>query len=146
LQVTADGPWHLEVAQQIDAPLVEPPLASMTPANAVATGSVYRIDKTGQGKLTLYRDASGRYSFRLDDFYLSPTSDLELRFSPLDAPKSSQEFQNADSTLVGIMDVTAGSFNFPVPAGVDPTKFRSVVVWCSPIDSAYAAASLGVIK
>lgn len=148
VQVTADGPWRLEVAQQIDAPLVEPLLPAMTAAGAapVAAGAFYNIDKTGMGKVTVYRQADGRYALRLDDFFVSPTTDLELRLSTLDAPHSSQEVISASSALAVVMDVTAGSFNIAVPAGVDPTKFRSVVLWCSPVSSAYAAASLGPVR
>jgi hypothetical protein len=32
--------------------------------------------------------------------------------------------------------------NFLVPAGVDPSRYRSVVIWCPLITSAYAAATL----
>lgn len=145
VQVTADGPWHLVVAQQVDLPLVEPPSAAMTAAGAstVATGSLYNIDKTGTGKVTIYHQADGRYSVRLEDFFVSPNVDLELRLSPLEAPRSSQEFANAASESAATMDVTAGSVNYLLPSGVDPTKFRSLVVWCVPVKSAYAAATLG---
>ncbi|HUR22977.1 MAG TPA: DM13 domain-containing protein [Acidimicrobiales bacterium] len=148
LQVTADGPWHLQIAQQLDTPLVEPPLPAMTApgASKVAAGSFYDIDKTGTGRVTLYRQADGGYSFRLEDFFVSPTADLELRLSGVEAPKSSEEFMRSPSELVVRMDVTAGSMNYPVPAGVDPTRFRSVVVWCAPISSAYAAATLGAAR
>lgn len=145
VQVTADGPWRLQIAQQIDSALVEPPLPAMTApgASTVASGALYNIDKTGIGKATLYRQADGRYSVRLEDFFVSPTADLELRLSTLEAPRSSQEVINAKSELVVRMDVTAGSLNYPVPAEIDPTKFRSLVVWCPPVSSAYAAATLG---
>jgi hypothetical protein len=146
LQVTADGPWRLQVAQQIDTPLIEPPLPGMTPAAAVSAGSFYNIDNTGTGKATLYRQADGRYAVRLDDFFVTPNADLELRLSTLDAPHSSADFAKAPNELVVVMDVTAGSLNYLVPAGLDPTKFRSVVVWCSPISSAYTAASLGAVR
>ncbi|HUR23055.1 MAG TPA: DM13 domain-containing protein [Acidimicrobiales bacterium] len=148
LQVTADGPWHLQVAQQLDTPLVEPPLPAMTApgASKVAGGAFYDIDKTATGRVTLYRQADGGYSFRLEDFFVSPTADLELRLSGVETPKSSEEFMRSPSELVVRMDVTAGSLNYPVPAGVDPTRFRSVVVWCAPISSAYAAATLGAAR
>jgi hypothetical protein len=32
--------------------------------------------------------------------------------------------------------------NFHIPAGIDPTQYRSVVIWCPPIQNTYAAASL----
>ena len=148
LQVTADGPWRLELAQQVDAALVEPPLPAMSApgASTIGSGSFYNIDKTGVGRVTLYRQADGRYALRLDDFFVSPTADLELRFSPLEAPRSSKEFIDAQSELIVPMDVTAGSLNYLVPANVDPTRYRSVVVWCGPINSAYAAAPLGAVR
>lgn len=148
VEVKADGPWRLEISQQIDAPLVEPPLPAMVAAGATAfaAGPFYRIDRTGTGKATVYRQADGRYSIRLEDFFVSPNSDLELRLSPLEAPRTSEEFKSARSELVAVMDVTAGSLNFSVPAGIDPTQFRSVVIWCPPISSAYAAASLGAAR
>lgn len=144
LEVKADGPWRLEVAQQIEVPLVEPPLPTMTAsgAAAVATGSFYKIDKTGTGNVTVYRQADGRYSLRLEGFFVSPNSDLELRLSTLEVPRTSEQFLAVPSELVAVMDVTAGSLNFSVPAGIDPTRFRSVVIWCPPVNSAYAAATL----
>lgn len=148
LQITADGPWRIQVAQQIDTPLVEPPLREMTApgAAAILTGSLYNIDKVGTGKVTVYRQPDGRYSVRLEDFFVSPNTDLELRLSTLEAPHGSQEVANARSELVVVMDVTAGSLNYAVPAGVDPTQFKSVVIWCRPISSAYAAATLGAAR
>lgn len=144
VQVTADGPWRLQVAQQVDIPLVEPPLPAMIASGArvAFSGAFYNLDKTGTGKVTIYRQADGKYSVRLEDFFVSPNTDLELRLSTLEAPRSSQEFSSAPSELVVTMDVTAGSVNYAVPAGVDPTKFKSIVVWCVPIKSAYAAATL----
>jgi len=148
VQVAADGPWRLQVAQQVDLPLVEPPSPAMTAPGsaAVAGGPLYNIDKTGTGKATLYRQADGRYAVRLEDFFVSPNVDLELRFSPLEAPHSSSEFSNAPSEVVAVMDVTAGSVNYAVPTNIDPTRYRSVVVWCVPIKSAYAAAALGTVR
>jgi hypothetical protein len=148
LQVTADGPWHLVIAQQIDSPLVEPPLPGMTApgASAISSGTFYNIDKAATGKVTVYRQADGSYAVRLDDFFVSPTSDLELRFSGLDAPHNSQDVENASSDLISVMDVTAGSLNYKVPPGVDPTKYRSIVIWCRPISSAYGAAVLGAVR
>lgn len=145
LQVTADGPWKLTIAQQVDVPLVEPPSPAMTApgARVAGTGSLYNIDKVGTGKVTLYRQADGLYSVRLEDFFVSPNVDLELRLSTLEAPHGSDEFAAAPNDLVTVMDVTAGSVNYTLPAGLDPTMYKSLVVWCVPIKSAYAAATLG---
>lgn len=148
LQVTAGGPWKLTVAQLIDTPLVEPLTPAMTApgSKVIASGSFHNIDKTGTGKVSVYEQADGRYSVRLDDFYVSATADLQLRFSTLEAPRTTEEYLNAKSEFIVVMDVTAGSLNYAVPSGGDPTLYKSVVVWCEPVKSAYAAASLGSVR
>lgn len=144
LAVEADGPWELEVEQQLDVPLVEAPTAAMTdPATTTAiTGTFYRMDQSGTGALTFYRLADGSHVLRLDDFFVSPNVDLEIRLSTLAEPRTTEEYMSAPSVGVAPLDITAGSMNFVVPPDVDPTEFASVVIWCPLIDSAYAAATL----
>jgi len=144
LEVRADGPWRLEVAQRIDTPLVEPPLPAMTaPATAtVAAGSFRKVDKTGAGRVTIFSQADGAYSVRLEDFWVTPKPSLQLRLSPTRSPHSSREYLAARSQLLAVLDVTAGSLNYVAPVGVDPAEFQSVVIWSPADNSAYAAASL----
>ncbi|MEX0658838.1 MAG: DM13 domain-containing protein [Egibacteraceae bacterium] len=144
LEVEADGPWTLVIEQQVDVPLVEPPLDAMTAADtvAVATGSFYDMDQTGRGEMVVYRLADGGHALRLEEFFVTQNVDLEIHFSPLDAPRTTDEFLGARSEKVADLEITAGSMNFTVPDGVDPGEYRSVVIWCPPLQSAYAAATL----
>lgn len=145
LEVSADGPWSLEVAQRIDTPLVEPPLPAMTApgTTALAAGSFYKVDRVGAGRVTIYDQADSRYSVRLENFWVSPKASLQLRLSSAESPQTTAEYLGARSQLLAAMDVTAGSLNYVAPAGVDPAGFRSVVIW-SPLDNhVYAAARLG---
>jgi hypothetical protein len=144
LDVRTDGPWQMQVDQQVDVPLEEPPLPAMTAPGAapIATGTFYRIDQPGSGSVTIHRLADGTYALRLDDFFVTANSELELKLSSLAEPKSSDQFVAAPSALVAPLEVTTGSLNFTLPAGVDPTQYKSVVVWCRLINSAYSAATL----
>lgn len=92
--------------------------------------------------MTVYRLAGGGYALRLDDFFVTANTDLELQLSPLEAPRTTQEATDARSKTIASLDVTTGSLNFVVPAGLDPTTFGSLVIWCERIRNAYAAASL----
>ena len=144
LEVSADGPWSLEVAQRVEVPLVEPPLPEMTApgATVLAAGSFYKVDRVGAGKVTIYEQADGRFAVRLEDFWVTPKSSLQLRLSAAESPKTTKEYLASDSQLLATVDVTAGSLNYLPPGGVDPAEFRSVVVW-SPLDNhVYAAAPL----
>lgn len=145
LEVTAGGAWQLEVAQQVEVPLREPPLEAMSAPGAeqIATGSFYDIDQTGRGTVTIYRLADGRHALRLDEFFVTPNVDLEVRLSPLAEPKTTEQFRDAPSVIAAGLDATAGSMNFIIPDDIDPTAYESVVIWCPPVVSAYAAAGLG---
>ena len=144
LQVQATAPWKLEAQQEVDLPLDESlPAEAMQPGTVVtASGAFYRIDQVGQGRASVYRLPSGASLLRLDDFYVSPNTDLEVRLSPLAAPRSTDEFFNAPSVRVGPLDITAGSMNLQIPEGIEPSQFRSIVIWCERLHSAYAAAPL----
>lgn len=144
LQIEADGPWTARIEQQVDVPLVEPPIPAMSAPDTrtAASGGFYRIDQVGKGRVTIYRLAGARYALRLRDFYVSPNVDLQIRLSPLRAPHSTREYLDAPAKLVAPLDITAGSMNFVLPAGIDPSRYRSVVIWCPLITSAYAAATL----
>jgi hypothetical protein len=148
LRVSAGGQWTIRVAQEVDVPLVEPPLAAMSApgAAAISAGSFYGIDQKSVGRVTIYRLASGHYALRLTNFYVSPNVDLQLRFDPLRAPHSTKQYMATRSVFVAPLNVTAGSLNFLVPQGVDPTQYKSLVIWCPLIVSAYAAASLSPAK
>ena len=100
------------------------------------------MDQSVEGPVTIYRLADGEHALRLDDFFVTPNIDLEIRLSPLEAPGTTEEFMRAPSTWVAPLDVTAGSMNFTVPPEAEPSEYRSVVIWCPLIDSAYAAATL----
>jgi hypothetical protein len=144
LKVSAGGPWTLHVAQEVDVPLVEPPLPAMSApgTSVVKAGRFYGIDQKSVGRVVIYRLASGRYAVRLSNFYVSPNVDLQIRFDPLRAPHSTHQYLSTRSALVAPLNVTAGSLNFLVPPGLDPNRYQSVVIWCPLIVSAYAGATL----
>lgn len=144
LDVDAAGSWELAVEQQVDVPLEEPPLPEMTAAGTktAAAATFYEIDRAVTGEATLYRIDDGSYALRLDDFYVTPNVDLEIKLSPLKAPGTTREFMDAPSVFVAPLVVTAGSLNFEVPDKIDPTKYESIVIWCPPVASAYAGATL----
>lgn len=144
LEVRAEGPWSIEVAQRIETPLREPRLPAMTApgAKSVATGSFYKVDRVGAGTITIYEQVDGRYSVRLEDFWVTPRSALQLRLSAVASPRTTEDYLDEESQILATLDVTAGSLNYVPPGGVDLAAFRSVVVW-SPLDNhVYAAALL----
>lgn len=142
LQVSASGPWQLRIDQQLDIPLQQTPLPEMTAASAVLTGSFYAVDQNGHGTVTIYRLADGSYALRLDNFFVSPNTGLQIQLSSSAAPHSDSDVSNSQIAVVADLNQTAGSMNFTVPSSVDPTKYHSVAIWCVNLRTVYSAATL----
>ena len=144
LDITATGPWTLHVDQQVDVPLEQTPLPAMSAAGAatVATGTFYAIDQNGSGNATIYRLADGTYALRLDNFFASPNTGLQIQLSTQPSPHSDSDITGSQVAVVTDLNQTAGSFNFPIPAGIDPARYHSLIVWCVNLRTAYAAANL----
>lgn len=144
LAITATSGWSLQVQQQLDRPQNSPPDPAMTgPGSSVlASGTFYGIDQQGQGAARIYHLADGSYALRLENFYVTPNTDFIIRLSVLQHPGSTPEFISNQYANVAPLPITAGSFNFPIPAGVNPSAYHSVVIWCDRLTSAYAGATL----
>lgn len=140
LEVDIAGEWTVEVQQQTDLPRFEPPLAQQ--AGVVAEGTFRDIDQAGRGSVTVHALAGGGHVLRFVDFFVTPNVDLEVRLSTLPNPLRTASVADADSIVVAGLDATAGSFNVVLPDDVDPADWGSVVIWCPPVLSAYAAAPL----
>lgn len=145
LDVDATGAWEIVVDQQLDTPAAEPALAGMTDATRRAAGEFYGIDQKGSGTATLYRLPGGDTVLRLDPFVVTKNSDLFVWVSEDDAPRTSAEALHSVHVQVDRLTATAGAQNYVLPDTVDIDRVRSVVVWCEPVQTAYAAAALAAV-
>ena len=142
LKVTTGGPWKATVEQQIDTPLIEPAPAGLTAAKVLGTAKVYNVDREGQGTAKIYELANGTRLIRLEDFFVSINSDLELRLSELPNPKTTDDAVKAPWKLVAPLKATVGTMNYEVPRDIDVAKYKSIVIWCEITRNAYAAATI----
>ncbi|MDP9401736.1 MAG: DM13 domain-containing protein [Actinomycetota bacterium] len=143
LRIAAAGPWEVTVEQQVDVPLVEDLTPEMKAPDATveATYEVYNVDRVGRGVIKLYRLGDGRRVLRLEDFFVSINSDLEIRLSELARPTSTDDIAKAAVRDIVPLKATTGAMNYPLPHDVDLKRFRSIVIWCELTRNAYAAAA-----
>ncbi len=144
LQATATAPWEAAVEQQVDVPLVEPlPSEADAPeARVLATASMYDVDRVGKGSVRIIALPGGQRLLRLDDFFVSINSDLEIWLSEAPHPTSTPEAAASPHRRVSFLKATAGSMNYELPADLDLSRYRSIVIWCELTSNAYAAATL----
>ena len=141
--VKASGSWSVDVRQQVDTPLEEPPLAGMSPRALLARGRFHRIQKRGEGTVSLYRLPSGRLALRYERFYTAPSPGLELWLSRAEDPRSTLDSRRAAHVNAGPLRSTYGSYNQLLPRGAAAEKIKSVIVWCPTVLIAFGAAPLG---
>lgn len=140
LQMRSAGPWRAEVEQQVETPLREPPLAGMRVP--VAQGRFLPVEMHGRGTARLFALPGGRHAVRLENFEVSKNTDLYLWASEAPAARTSADAVNAPYVVLGELKATAGEQNYLLPVGLDPSRVRSLIVWCEPVRIAYAAATL----
>lgn len=142
LEVDATGRWEIVVDQQVDTAVAEPALDGMTDASRLAHGDFYGIDQDGSGTVSLHRLPGGGAALRLDPFLVTRNSDLFVWVSEARAPRTSAEALRTPHVQIDRLKATAGAQNYELPDSVDLDKVRSVIIWCEPVRTAYAAATL----
>jgi hypothetical protein len=114
------------------------PAPSAFAARTVTTGQFHGTDDFhfGRGTAKIVETGPGSYSLRLTDFSVRNGPDLFVYLSP-----SSDDYA-ADALELGRLKATDGAFSYALPAGADPAKFRSALVWCKQFSHLFAVAQL----
>jgi hypothetical protein len=117
--------------------------AETTPAPPVPVPTQFvSLDHGTSGGLLLLADAEGRRFVRFEDLRTDNGPDLKVYLStnPVDGPEGAFDDDVVD---LGRLQGNVGSQNYELPADVDLSRYRSVVIWCDRFNSAFGAAPLG---
>ena len=135
--------WVLASPLFIRSELVEPTpnavAAAVQPDEMVIlAGEVVGADDfhTGSGRVAILEVGPGSYVLRFEDFSVLNGPDLRVYLSPDPSGYATGAVE------LGKLKATDGSFNYDLPAGIDPRTFQSVVIWCQPFEVQFAHAEL----
>lgn len=142
LDVNASSPWRVAVEEEVVTALEEPPLPGEDKSALLGSGSFHSIQRTGDGTVSLYRLPTGRLALRFKDFYVSPSRGLQIWLSEGQNIESTLQARQARHTNIGVIRSTMGTYSQMLPAGTDPARIHSVVIWCPFVTIAFAAAPL----
>lgn len=121
----------------------EPSVTTTAPPEPVdlRTGDFVSLDHTTTGTVRVLELADGRRFVRLEGFETDNGPDLFVYLStnPAGGPEGAFDDDYAD---LGSLQGNIGDQNYEIPAGVDPARFASVVIWCDRFDAAFGAADL----
>lgn len=129
-------PTPATTADPTPAATPDPTPAPFVPAT-VASGEFQGTDDFhfGRGTATIIEIEPGRYHLRLEDFSVRNGPDLYVYLSP------DPDGYTDDALEVGLLKATDGSFGYDLPAGVDPARFQSALIWCKQFSHLFAWAA-----
>lgn len=108
-----------------------------------AQGSFIHADPSdpihrGQGKVTLYE----RTLFLHEDFEVGPGPKFHVYLVPKENIRTSSDLGDTMYVDLGRLRSFKGSQKFPIPPGLDLSRFKSVVIWCEVFNVLISPADL----
>jgi hypothetical protein len=142
-------PQKLFYDERVHEPLPSAPAPSRASGSTVApvelaSGTFVSREHATRGTARVLRLADGRVIVRFEGFATSNGPVLVVRLSKNPAHGPDSAFGDASVDL-GPLKGNIGDQNYPVPAAVDTTAFRSVVVWCARFHVSFGAADLAPV-
>lgn len=112
------------------------PTATPFAPTTIAVGEFSGADDFhfGRGTASIVEVAPGRFHLRLEDFSVRNGPDLYVVLST--APDGYAD----DALELGTLKATDGAFGYDLPAGVEPSAFRSAIIWCKQFSQLFAVA------
>ena len=108
---------------------------------ALVMGSFIEIDPihSAEGSATIYQLPDGSRVLRFEDFRSKNGPDLHVYLST-EAPTSTFAGLGADEVHLGALKGNVGNQNYDVPADIDLSRYRSVVIYCVPFRVVFSTA------
>ncbi len=140
--MTEEGMAMMEEAIEQSDMMAQP--AAANEVQAVAMGSFKDADAfhRGSGTATIYRTPDGAEILRLENLEVTNGPALHVVLSTHPAPERSQHVKQEGFVDLGDLKGNRGNQNYPIPAGVDTSIHKSVVIYCYPFAVVFSVATL----
>ena len=137
----------MEGMAKIDMPATEempemPP--EMDEPVAIASGQFRDGDSfhKGSGAVTLYRLPTGEGLVRFEGLSVTNGPDLRVLVTSHPDPMTRADVHDSDYTEIGKLKGNKGDQNYDVPADLDLSSIRSIVIYCAPFQVVFSVAPL----
>ena len=140
--MTEEGVAMMEEAIEQSEMMAQPAAANQV--QAVAMGSFKDADAfhRGSGTATIYRTPDGSEVLRLEDLNVTNGPALHVVLSTHPDPERSEQVKQEGYVDLGDLKGNRGNQNYPIPAGVDTSIHKSVVIYCYPFAVVFSVATL----
>lgn len=149
-------PWRLLTVRETHEALLVPAVTSSATSSPVSSGAAAPVAETPEevatgewrslehattGKASLIKLPGGAHSVQFASLNTSDGPDLYVYLSP-HASSSSEKTFGQGFTSLGKLKGNRGDQVYQIPAGVDVSAIRSVVIWCQRFSAGFAVAPL----
>ena len=140
--MASEGVAMMEQAIEQSEMMGQPAAANQV--EAVAMGSFKDADAfhRGSGTATIYRTPDGSEVLRLEGLNVTNGPALHVVLSTHPDPERSQQVKQEGFVDLGDLKGNRGNQNYPIPAGVDTSIHKSVVIYCYPFAVVFSVATL----
>ena len=140
----SDVEMTMATMAKMDSPAEEAMPAEMAESAVVKTGEFRDADRfhKGSGTASIYRLADGSHVLRLESFSVTNGPALVVMLTPHRNPSSSADVHEPGYVELAKLKGNKGNQNYPLPDGVDPATFNSVVIYCKPFKVVFSVAPI----
>ncbi len=120
------------------------PAAPSTQPVSIATGKFTGTDDShkGEGRALIVQLPTGQRFLRFEEFKVTNGPDLYVYLSGHPSPRNRTQLHDGGAFEVALLKGNIGNQNYELPATVDPTKYKSVVIYCKRFSVLFASAEL----
>jgi hypothetical protein len=108
----------------------------------LASGGFRSLEHHSTGVARLLRVADGSLFLRFEDLDTSNGPDLVVYLSAREANGDLHGWDQGEFVDLGSLKGNVGDQNYLLPAGTDPARYRSAVIWCRRFKVGFAVAPL----
>jgi len=114
----------------------------------VATGEFIHANPSdpihwGTGQVRVLRHENGAHLIHLEEsFEVGPGPAFHVYLVDHPTVRSGGDFERSEMVDLGRLKAFKGSQNYAVPEGIDPARYRSVVIWCKQFSVLISPATL----
>ncbi|GAA4421381.1 DM13 domain-containing protein [Actinokineospora soli] len=140
---TTAPPTTSEAAMTTTAPVTTAPVTTTAKPGptVLAEGAFVSQEHATRGTAKVL-ESGGKRILRLEGFSTSDGPDLHIWLSDATAGGEWGKYDDGRYVRLGEMKATDGNQNYAIPADVDLSGLRSVVVWCDRFNVAFGSAPL----
>lgn len=119
-------------------------LASASTPAAMTPGAFHSLHAPTSGTVSIVQ-SGGKATLTIKNLKTEPGPDLQVWLYQAKAPQNGTkdtDIAKGKYLKVGTLKKFGGDFSFVLPAGTKVNDYRSVVIWCELVSTAFGAADL----